>query len=277
LKQVRQAAAQIADNVKDLSELIAKLSQQAAQTPAMSDGEKGVEKELVGTLPPDDKRAAAPGSIPAAIASDEPGIPSGAAPGKTEEVAMLTPPMARDTPSSVIELAPAASVVSPGNTDLIRPAVAFATAKGKLPLPAQGRRVLGFGDKTQHGGTSKGLVLETRFDARVTSPCDGWVVYAGEFRSYGQLLIINAGGGYYVLVAGMSQMDVGPGQFVLASEPIGTMSGAPRTAQLAAEKTGLDETVPQSSAPVLYIEFRKDGQPVDSDPWWVAPHQKVQE
>jgi septal ring factor EnvC (AmiA/AmiB activator) len=135
---------------------------------------------------------------------------------------------------------------------------------------------LGFGEKTQYGGTSKGMVLETRFDARVTAPCDGWVVYAGEFRSYGQLLIINAGGGYHVLIAGLSQMDVGPGQFVLAAEPIGTMSSAPRTAQLATERTGTGQT-PKPSAPVLYIEFRKDGQPIDSGPWWSPSDQKVLE
>src|SRR5690606_16384315 len=154
---------------------------------------------------------------------------------------------------------PTATALSPGKPDRITPAVPFQHAKGKLPLPARGRRALGFGDKTQYGGTSKGLVLETRFGARVTSPCDGWVVYAGEFRSYGQLLIINAGGGYHVLIAGLSQMDVGPGQFVLAAEPIGTMSSAPRTAHLATERTGMGQP-PQSSAPVLYVEFRKDGE-----------------
>jgi murein hydrolase activator len=203
--------------------------------------------------------------------------PAAAPEARTEEVAMLTPPAASDTAPSIVELAPSATSLMPGNPDRIRPAVAFQAAKGRLPLPARGQRVLGFGDKTQYGGTSKGLVIETRFGARVTSPCDGWVVYAGEFRSYGQLLIINAGGGYHVLVAGLSQMDVGPGQFVLAAEPIGTMSGAPRTAQLASDKTDIGQSAPQTSAPVLYIEFRRDGQPIDSDPWWVASHQKVQE
>ena len=110
------------------------------------------------------------------------------------------------------------------------------------------------------------MVIETRYSARVTSPCDGWVVYAGEFRSYGQLLIINAGDGYHVLLAGMSQIDVQPGQFVLTAEPIGTMSGR--------QTTPAGST--QSNAPVLYIEFRKDGRPIDPDPWWIQSQQKVQ-
>ena len=47
---------------------------------------------------------------------------------------------------------------------------------------------------------------------RSRRPCDGWVVYAGPFRSYGQLLILNAGGGYHVLLAGMERIsvDLGP-------------------------------------------------------------------
>ena len=145
-----------------------------------------------------------------------------------------------------MELSPGTALGSPGR---IKPEIAFADAKGRLPLPAQGRQVLGFGEKTQYGGQSKGLVLETRQGAQVTSPCDGWIVYAGEFRSYGQLLIINAGGGYHVLLAGLSQIDVQPGQFVLAAEPVGTMNGWTQQAQPAAT----------NSAPVLYVEFRKDG------------------
>jgi murein hydrolase activator len=135
-----------------------------------------------------------------------------------------------------------------------------------LPMPAQGRKVLTFGDKTQFGGSSKGIVIETRGGALVTAPADGWIVYAGEFRSYGQLLIINAGGGYHILVAGLAQIDVQPGQFVLAAEAIGTMS--------AQSKSAGDQS--QSAAPVLYIEFRKDGQPIDPDPWWAGGQQKVQ-
>jgi septal ring factor EnvC (AmiA/AmiB activator) len=102
----------------------------------------------------------------------------------------------------------------------------------------------------------------------VTSPCDGWIVYAGEFRSYGQLLIINAGGGYHVLLAGLSQIDVQPGQFVLAAEPVGTMNGWSTSTQA--------QPAAVTNAPVLYVEFRKDGSPIDPDPWWVAGHQKVQ-
>jgi septal ring factor EnvC (AmiA/AmiB activator) len=275
LKQVRDATAEISKNVTDLSELIAKLSQQVNTTPAMPSAEKPAEEQVVAVLPPVATAPPVAGAEPVPLAR-EAAISAApqATPKKGEEVALMVPPSTRETPPSIVELAPAATSIMPGSPDRIAPSVPFQLAKGRLPLPARGRRALGFGDKTQYGGTSKGLVIETRYGARVTSPCDGWVVYAGEFRSYGQLLIINAGGGYHVLVAGLSQMDVGPGQFVLAAEPIGTMSGAPRTAQLASDKSA---AAPQSGAPVLYIEFRKDGQPINSDPWWVASLEKVQD
>ena len=157
-------------------------------------------------------------------------------------------------------LAPSSERVAMLTPGRIKPAIPFPDARGLLPLPAQGRRVLTFGEKTQYGSQSKGLVLETRHGGQVVSPSDGWIVYAGEFRSYGQLLIINAGGGYHILLAGLSQIDVQLGQFVLAGEPVGVMSAAAKAPQA---KT-------QDNAPILYIEFRKDQRPIDPDPWWVG-------
>lgn len=178
-----------------------------------------------------------------------------AKPNADGDVAMVAPPAA----PGALELAPASGGAK---AEPLRPQMAFQQAKAKLPLPAAGRRVLSFGEKTQYGAQSKGIVIETRANAQVTSPCDGWIVFAGEFRSYGRVLIINPGGGYHVLMAGLSQIDVSTGQFVVAGEPVANMSGTPSSAQSG-----------QPSAPVLYVEFRKDGEPVDPDPWWVASKQ----
>ena len=41
-------------------------------------------------------------------------------------------------------------------------------------------------------------------------------------------------------------------------------------------KIDIDQSTAAANAPVLYVEFRKDGRPVDPDPWWVAGQQKVQ-
>ncbi len=98
-----------------------------------------------------------------------------------------------------------------------------------LQLPIQGLRVISFGEKTKHGGLSKNIGIRTRFGGTVVSPCDGLVVYAGEFRTYGQLLIISPGDGYHVLISGLSQIDVQVGQSVLMGEPVGVMSSATTT------------------------------------------------
>jgi len=155
-----------------------------------------------------------------------------------------------------------AAPTSLGENSRLAPAVAFADAKGLLPLPVSGRRSVGFGEKDRLGATSQGVSIATRPGAQVNSPTDGWVVYAGPFRSYGQLLILNAGGGYHVLLAGMERIDVQLGQFVLAGEPVAAMT----TPRLASAGT-VDVAAAQ---PLLYIEFRKDGSPIDPSPWWVA-------
>jgi septal ring factor EnvC (AmiA/AmiB activator) len=156
-----------------------------------------------------------------------------------------------------------AALKDPGR---LSPAIAFASAKGSLALPLNGIRIREFGVPDGLGGTEKGLSVASRAGAQVTAPCDGWVVYAGPFRSYGQLLILNAGGGYHVLLAGMERISVDLGQFVLTGEPVAVMGGGPQSA--AAVATG-------SSQPILYIEFRKDGAPVDPSPWWASDSEKV--
>jgi septal ring factor EnvC (AmiA/AmiB activator) len=149
-----------------------------------------------------------------------------------------------------------------GDPTRIAPALPFAEAKGRLPLPVAGTRVREFGAPDGLGGTEKGLLIAARPDAQVTAPCDGWVVYAGTFRSYGQLLIINPGGGYHVLLAGMERITVELGQFVVTGEPVAVMGNGPRTAS--AVTLG-------SSQPILHVEFRKDGNSIDSAPWWAKP------
>ena len=146
------------------------------------------------------------------------------------------------------------------DTSRIAPAMAFDQARGLLPMPVAGIQVNGFGQRDAFGETATGLSLATRVNAPVTAPADGWVVYAGPFRSYGELLILNAGSGYHIVLAGMETIHVELGNFVLAGEPVARM-GARRIAS--AEAVGVEAT-----RPVLYVEFRKDGKPIDPSPWW---------
>lgn len=148
----------------------------------------------------------------------------------------------------------------------IKPAIPFSKATHTLPLPVQGKHVLRFGQPGEQGKPTEGEWIKTRKNATVISPADGWIVYAGEFRSYGQLLIINAGGGYHILLAGMERIDVEVGQFVLASEPVAVMGAS----------SSEDRPQTADNRPVMYIEFRKGGRPINPAPWWADTPTKVQ-
>jgi Membrane-bound metallopeptidase len=144
----------------------------------------------------------------------------------------------------------------------IAPAYAFSSLKQKLELPVAGEVLRWFGDADGTGHTARGMTVASNPGAVVTAPADGLVVFAGAFRSYGQTIILNAGDGYHLVLTGMDQVNARQGKFVFAGEPIAVM-GEKRVASAMALALETDR-------PTLYIEFRKDGTPVDSKPWWAA-------
>lgn len=155
-----------------------------------------------------------------------------------------------------------AAAATPDDGSRLKPAIAFADAKGRLTPPVRGVALQSYGDDNGLGGIAQGQSIATRAGARVVAPADGRVVYAGPFRSYGQLLILDAGDGYHVVLAGMERIDVQLDQFVLTGEPVGVM-GNQRLASAAVPDASITQ-------PVLYVEFRKGGTSIDPSPWWVA-------
>ncbi|MXN52605.1 peptidoglycan DD-metalloendopeptidase family protein [Shinella sp. AETb1-6] len=144
----------------------------------------------------------------------------------------------------------------------IAPAYEFSQLQAKLDYPVAGDPLRQFGDADGTGHDSQGLTLATNPGALVTAPADGWIVFAGTFRSYGRMIILNAGEGYHLVLSGMDKVNVREGQFVVAGEPLAVM-GEKRIASVNALTLETDK-------PTLYIEFRKNGKPVDSRPWWSA-------
>ncbi len=142
--------------------------------------------------------------------------------------------------------------------------VPFGSLVGKVSLPVSGRIDLRFGEPDGAGGTMFGDIVTTQSGAIVTAPAEGSVLYAGPFRSYGQLLILNAGDGYHIVLAGMDRISVSLGQSVLAGEPVGTMGEARLPSAVA--------LVDGNVEPELYVEFRKNGKPVDPTPWWAETY-----
>lgn len=143
------------------------------------------------------------------------------------------------------------------------PKLAFAEAKGKLAFPAQGQIVRRFGEPDGLGRETQGLMIATSAGAQVTAPAGGKVEFAGPFRSYGEVVILNPGGGYRVLLAGMDKVTADVGEFLRAGEPVGEMGSGPASVTLFGE-------VVQDGRPVLYIEFRNSTEAVDSGPWWIG-------
>jgi murein hydrolase activator len=150
-------------------------------------------------------------------------------------------------------VAPPPVRLDPGQPKLIRP---FAAAHGLMVYPATGRLVLRFGENDELGVASKGLTFETRPKAEVIAPFDGRVVFAGPFRGYGHILIIEHRDGYHSLLAGLDKVDGSVGQWLIAGEPVGVMPGGEKK-------------------PHLYLELRHDGQPINPSPWLATRDEKV--
>lgn len=190
--------------------------------------------------------------------------------GEAQSLQALIESMESGTPTAASAAAKAAqpirhatkaqALAKLGDSSRMAPAVRFVDAKGLLPIPVAGSQILGFGEADGLGGKARGLSVETTPGSLVVSPCDGWVVYAGPFRSFGEVLILNAGDGYHVVLAGMERVDVALGQFVLTGEPVAVM-GERRMASLGSA----DLT---SATATLYVEFRKGGFAIDPKPWW---------
>jgi septal ring factor EnvC (AmiA/AmiB activator) len=139
----------------------------------------------------------------------------------------------------------------------IASAAPFATgrmgeARGQLSMPAVGRITGQYGEPLPTGTSRKGLDIETRAGAQVVAPHEGKVVFAGPFRAYGLLLIIEHSGGYHTLLAGLSRIDATVGQRLLSGEPVGIMDPA------------------ADASPSLYVELRRNGQPINPLPWLAA-------
>jgi len=104
---------------------------------------------------------------------------------------------------------------------------------------------------------ARGITIETRVGAQVVAPYDGKIAYAGTFRQYGRILIIDHGERYHTLLAGLDRIDAVVGQWVLAGEPLATMGDQ------------------QSGNPELYFELRRTGQPINPLPWLASTDDKV--
>jgi len=99
-------------------------------------------------------------------------------------------------------------------------------------------------------GIGRSLVKELlAVGARVVSPCTGRAVFAGAFRRYGQIIILECGPGLHLVLAGFAALDTEAGAALLAGEALGRLGAGP------------------DGRGMLYVELRREGQVVDPAPW----------
>lgn len=116
-------------------------------------------------------------------------------------------------------------------------------------LPVTGRMIAGFGALDASGsglGLSQGLTLSPREGAQIVSPAEGRVAFAGAYRGYGQIVIIEHEGGWTSLVTGLERSDVEVGEVLVGGSPLG---------------------VAGSGRPVVTLELRRNGKPVNPLPY----------
>ncbi len=136
------------------------------------------------------------------------------------------------------------------------PNLADGPAPAGMPLPAGGRLTTRFGDTDRFGATSRGVTVQTRAGAAVVAPQAGSIMFAGPFKGYGLILIVEHGNGYHSLIAGLGRIDTAVGKRVAAGEPIAVM--------------------PADGSPDLYFELRRNGQPINPQRGFGAPEGKGQ-
>ena len=123
--------------------------------------------------------------------------------------------------------------------------MSFEVWKGAMPLPAPG-----------DASSQEGLHITTAPGETVVTPFDGMVVYAGMFTGYGNILIVDHGGGYQLVLSGFAYDNVDPGQWLLAGQPVAVMAS--------------DTTARQT----LYVELRHEGVPINPLAWLTAGQAK---
>lgn len=221
--EVSARVKKLAQEAEDLRALFAKLAEEKARRDE-------AERKIAAEKATAEKKAAA--AKPA---------PSESKPAQSKEAETQTARVAPQAPSKPPSASP----------DEVAVTRSFGKARGTLPYPVAGSLAAKYGeaaDPTDSAGLrTKGITIKAAASAQVIAPFDGVIAFAGPFRGYGQLLIIEHSEGYHTLLAGLGRIDAEVGSRVLAGEPLGVMEGA--------------------AASLLYVELRRDGQPINPLPW----------
>jgi septal ring factor EnvC (AmiA/AmiB activator) len=248
MKQKQALEGEARDRAEAAQEKLAALTAQAGDLKELI---LRVEKERERKLEEDRRREA---DAKAKAERDEAERAAKAAEAARQAAAHPSEGSIRDKPSPGTQVAAAVPAAAHDLAPPGRKLRELQPGKAVLLMPASGDISKHFGDP-EGVSTSKGLTISTRAGAQVVAPYDGQIMFAGPFKGYGQILIIDHGGGYHSLLAGLDVLEANVGQSVIAGEPVGTMRS--------------------EGAASLYLELRRQGQPINPLPWLAAREGKV--
>lgn len=240
--------AEMARDAQNLRELFEKLAEEKKQREAEKRERQIKERKLSAERAAAQKRAQRPSAQERIILKPPPGMKDSQPDMDETQTASLPPDLKNRTETAARQALLREQVVTRS----------FAKARGTMPFPVAGNLTEMYGEAaaaTEAGSLrARGITIQGRSGAQVVAPFDGIVAFAGPFRGYGRLLIIEHSEGYHTLLAGLGRIDSTVGQLVLAGEPVGTMEN--------------------SGAMSLYVELRRNGQPVNPLPWLASRSDK---
>ena len=144
----------------------------------------------------------------------------------------------------------------------------FASAKGELPLPVLGKIIRRTNEPDATGTRRPGISLATRPLAIVTAPWPATIRFQGLLLDYGNVMILEPGDGYLLILAGMQSLYGELGEVVAAGAPLGLMGG---------QEAGVSEFLMSTkegggvqATETLYMELRQGATPVDPAEWFAA-------
>ena len=243
--------AEMAQEAEDLRELFEKLAVEKKRREAEERSRQEKERRLAAERAAEEerakKRAQSQSKENRIVLKPPPGVNKATSPSESQ-VAALPPKAETDAKAAAQQARLREQIVTRS----------FAKARGTMPFPVAGELTEKYGEAANAAQTgssrARGITIKGRSGAQVVAPFDGIIAFAGPFRGYGQLLIIEHSEGYHTLLAGLGRIDGAVGQLVLAGEPVGVMENADTTS--------------------LYVELRRDGQPINPLPWLASRTEK---
>ncbi len=171
-----------------------------------------------------------------------------------------------ETVKALLESADTLDAFSSGLSPQDSTVQGFAEVKGSLPWPVLGTIILRPGETDAKGVTRPGVTLATRPLALVTAPWPATIRYRGPLLDYGNVMILEPGGGYLLILSGLETVYGDVGNVVGAGQPLGLMGGS-LTGDADILAAEADDSGADASE-TLYLEVRQKAEPVDPMDWF---------